>query len=129
MAEIPRIARRRFLHSFGAGAVSAGAFAARWSAPWRSATAAVRYDGLKSRDYLGDVQIETRIVDAKVFTEGPAVDRAGTLFFTNTEVSKILAWDAKAKKLSTFRENTGGANGLAFDRHGRLCQWARKTSR
>ena len=85
-----------------------------------TAAAAVKYDGLNSKKYLGEVKVETRVMDTKVFTEGPAVDRAGDFYFTSTEVSKILKWDPKAKELSTFREKTGGANGLAFDRQGRL---------
>lgn len=107
--------RRRFLRG-----VAAGAFAAGIAAAPRSLTAAVKYDGLDSRKYLGDVVTETRIEDTKVFTEGPAVDREGIVYFTNTEVSKILTWDPKAKKLSVYRENSGAANGLAFDRQGRL---------
>lgn len=109
------LTRRRFLKS-----VAAGAFAAGVAARLPVAAAAVKYDGLETRKYLGEVKLETRVTDTKVFTEGPAVDRAGTVFFTNTEASKILKWDPKAKELSTFRENTGGANGLAFDRQGRL---------
>ncbi len=108
--------RRQFLRS-----VAAGAFAAGVTCQVRSGFAApLLYDGLEAEKYLGKVQLETRIEDRKVFTEGPAVDRKGDLFFTNTEVSKILKWDPKARSLSVFRENSGAANGLAFDKIGRL---------
>ena len=53
-----------------------------------------------------------------MFTEGPCCDRAGHVFFTNTAVSKILKWDGRA--LSVFREDQNAANGLLFDRQGRL---------
>ncbi len=65
-----------------------------------------RYAGLVSSHYLGDVRIETNVVDEKVFTEGPAVDRAGHVFFTNIPVSKILKWNPKAKQLTVFRDNS-----------------------
>lgn len=109
------ISRRRFLRAATTAALAGGmAFRAR------RAGAAVSYEGLATRKYLGEVRIETRIVDTKVFTEGPAVDRSGVVYFTSTEVAKILRWDPAAKELTTFRENSGGANGLAFDPEGRL---------
>ncbi len=112
-----RVTRRDALRAFAAGLFAAGVSAD----PLRTAQAAPqKYDGLDSRKHLGEVKVETRIEDTKVFTEGPAVDRAGNVFFTSTEVSKILTWDPVAKKLSVFREKSGGANGLAFDRQGRL---------
>ncbi len=79
-----------------------------------------RYVGLKSEEYLGKVQVETTIEDKEVFTEGPAVDREGLVYFTNVPVAKILKWDPKAKKLSVFRENSNQTNGLLFDSDGRL---------
>ena len=65
-----------------------------------------RYIGLPSSRYLGDVRIETNVVGEQVFTEGPAVDRAGHVFFTNIPVSKILKWNPKAKQLTVFRDNS-----------------------
>ena len=80
--------------------------------------AAVRYADLDTASYLGAVQIETPVPGRKPFTEGPAVDAAGNLFFTNT--GEILKWEPALKRLSTFRKPSNGANGLAFDRQGRL---------
>jgi gluconolactonase len=79
-----------------------------------------RYAGLPSEKYLGKVQVETEIEDKEVFTEGPAVDRQGILYFTNVPVEKILRWDPQTKKLSTFRENSRQTNGLLFDPQGNL---------
>src|SRR5262245_12800551 len=61
------------------------------------------------------------------FTEGPAVDAAGNVFFTdipNNRIHKIAA----DGNVSVFRENTGEANGLMFGPDGRLyaCQNGRK---
>lgn len=81
------------------------------------------YAGLKSDEFFaGPLTEETKIVDRKVFTEGPAWSRDGRLFFTNGSVSKILVWEPKTRRLSTFRENSHEANGLWVDPQGRL--WA-----
>ncbi len=76
------------------------------------------YEGLESSRYLGELKTLAKVVDRKVFTEGPCCDRAGNVFFTNTEVAKILKWNGQ--ELSVFRENSGQANGLLFDQQGRL---------
>lgn len=61
------------------------------------------------------------------FTEGPAIDREGSVFFTdipNNRIHKI----APDGKVSVFKEDTGGANGLMFGPDGKLyaCQNGRK---
>ncbi len=53
------------------------------------------------------------------FTEGPAVDAKGNVFFSDIPNNRIHVWSLDGK-LSTFREETGGANGLFFDREGNL---------
>ena len=53
------------------------------------------------------------------FTEGPAVNAKGELFFTdipNNRIHKV----SLDEKVSVFAENTGGANGLTFGPDGRL---------
>jgi len=82
--------------------------------------AADKYDDLETDRFLGPVQVLAQVRDEEVFTEGPAVDRAGNVLFTNVPVSKILKWDPATKQLSVFRENTNEANGLYFDPAGRL---------
>ena len=115
----PPVTRRVFL---GNTLVGAGCLAA--SAAWRPSVAqAARKDnylGLKSGKYLGKVLSLTHIEDEMVFTEGPAADRAGHLYFTNVPVAKILKGDPEKRKLSVFRENSNKANGLYFDPQGRL---------
>ncbi len=64
--------------------------------------------------------METQIVDETVFTEGPAVDRMGHVFFTNVPAEKILKWNPQSKELSVFRKNSKKANGLLFDPKGNL---------
>lgn len=83
-----------------------------------SGLAADRYAGLETAKYLGALKIETTLPGTKTFTEGPAVDAEGNVFFTNT--GEILKWEPAVKRLSTFRKPSNGANGQAFDRQGRL---------
>lgn len=78
------------------------------------------YTNLQSDQYLGDVKVETRIEDSQIFTEGPAVDRAGNVYFTNIPVAKILKWDPMARVLTEFRANSQNANGLRFTMDGDL---------
>jgi gluconolactonase len=54
------------------------------------------------------------------FTEGPAADVKGDVYFTDIPNNKILKWSVREGKLSTFRENSSGANGLYFDKAGNL---------
>jgi gluconolactonase len=56
-----------------------------------------------------------------VFTEGPACDREGNVFFTDQPNDRILKWSVDGK-LSTFMQPCGRANGLSFDPEGYL--WA-----
>lgn len=96
----------------------------------RAAGISERYAGLKSDDFFaGPLKEETKVVDQKVFTEGPAVAPDGRVFFTNATAAKILIWNPKTRELSTFRENSGEANGLLFDRSGRLLACEGKSGR
>lgn len=52
------------------------------------------------------------------FLEGPAWDRAGNLFFTDIQTSQIHRYADGA--VSLFRDESNAANGLMFDRGGRL---------
>ena len=54
------------------------------------------------------------------FTEGPAADAKGDIYFSDIPNNRIHKWDVGGKKLSTFREGSGGSNGLYFDKKGNL---------
>jgi len=54
------------------------------------------------------------------FTEGPAVDRRGNVYFTDQPNDKIYRWDAETGKITLFLQGTGRANGMAFDADGNL---------
>jgi len=53
------------------------------------------------------------------FTEGPSVDKAGNIFFTDQPNDKIWKFDTKGK-LSVFLDKSGRSNGTYFDRKGNL---------
>ena len=53
------------------------------------------------------------------FTEGPAVDKNGNIFFTDQPNDKIWEYNIDGK-LSLFMEKTGRSNGLYFDKKGNL---------
>jgi gluconolactonase len=62
-----------------------------------------------------------KLADGFKFTEGPAADAEGNVFFTDQPNNRILKWSVDGK-LSTFMEPCGRSNGLCFDGKGNL--WA-----
>lgn len=57
------------------------------------------------------------------FTEGPAVDKDGNVFFTDQPNDKIYKWNASTNAITEFvlqGNTTGRANGMAFDKEGNL---------
>ena len=48
------------------------------------------------------------------FTEGPAADKAGNVYFTDQPNDRILKWSTKGV-LSTFMQPSGRSNGMFFD--------------
>lgn len=59
------------------------------------------------------------IGDSFAFTEGPATDRAGDVYFTDQPNNKIWKYDSDGK-LSVYMENAGRSNGLYFDKDDNL---------
>ncbi len=62
----------------------------------------------------------TLVADDYKFTEGPAVDTDGNVFFTDQPNDRILKWEAKTNTVSTYMQPAGRANGLYFDHDGNL---------
>ncbi len=54
------------------------------------------------------------------FTEGPAADAAGNVYFTDQPNDRILKWSVETGKVTDFMQPSGRANGLYFDREGQL---------
>jgi gluconolactonase len=62
-----------------------------------------------------------RLAGGFSFTEGPAADAEGNVFFTDQPNDRILKWGIDGK-LATFLQPSGRSNGLCFDAKGDL--WA-----
>lgn len=60
-----------------------------------------------------------RIAAELTFAEGPVWSRDGYLIFSDIPASRLWRWVPGAKA-EVYRENSEGANGNAFDSHGRL---------
>lgn len=60
------------------------------------------------------------LADGFKFTEGPAKDADGNIFFTDQPNDRILKWDVEKEELTTFLEPAGRSNGLYFDKDGSL---------
>ena len=54
------------------------------------------------------------------FTEGPASDKNGNVYFTDQPNNKILKWNQADNSINTFMESSGRANGLYFDNNENL---------
>jgi gluconolactonase len=62
---------------------------------------------------------EVEVATIVAFTEGPTVDGDGNVFFTETTSQRIMRLGTDGR-LTTWREQSNGANGLLFDAQGRL---------
>ncbi|WP_210486527.1 SMP-30/gluconolactonase/LRE family protein [Rufibacter aurantiacus] len=61
-----------------------------------------------------------KLGDGYSFTEGPAADQEGNVYFTDQPNNKIYKWSASTGKISLFTDQAGRANGLYFDQKGNL---------
>jgi len=75
----------------------------------RAAEAGIIAPGARVEKLAGDFQ----------FTEGPAVDAKGNVFFTDQPNDRIMKWSVDGN-LSTFLKPCGRANGLFFDTKGNI---------
>ncbi len=66
-----------------------------------------------------DAKLQLVAEDYK-FTEGPAVDAQGNVYFTDQPNDRILKWDANSNSVSVYMQPAGRANGLYFDHDGNL---------
>jgi gluconolactonase len=72
---------------------------------------------------VSDNEIPVLVAKDFSFTEGPAADKEGNIFFTDQPNDKIWKYSTDGK-LSVFMEKTGRSNGLYFDRKGNLISCA-----
>ena len=74
----------------------------------------------KNENLVADGAKPVKLAGGYKFTEGPAVAPSGDIFFTDIPNNRVHKWDVTTKKVSTFMENSGGANGLFFSKEGDL---------
>ncbi|MDI1323502.1 MAG: SMP-30/gluconolactonase/LRE family protein [Algoriphagus sp.] len=61
-----------------------------------------------------------KVQDGFSFTEGPAVNRFGDVYFTDQPNNRIHVWNAISNTVSVFKENAGRSNGMYFMLDGTL---------
>lgn len=60
-----------------------------------------------------------KLADGFSFTEGPAADAAGNVYFTDQPNDRIMKWSTTGE-LTTFMQPSGRSNGMYFDADGNL---------
>ncbi len=95
--------------------LSAGACAQEPAAPMTSESAGAAQSDSAPELSTRDLEVATTVA----FTEGPTVDAEGNVYFTDLGNSRIMRLST-AGELTTFREESHGANGLIFDSQWRL---------
>ncbi len=61
-----------------------------------------------------------KIAEGYQFTEGPAADKDGNIYFTDQPNDRIVRWDATTGKLEDWMRPAGRSNGMYFDTAGNL---------
>jgi sugar lactone lactonase YvrE/enterochelin esterase-like enzyme len=101
--------------------------ALRWV--WRDWTKPIAKPDKSFASRFLDTSSEWEMVsEGHKFTEGPAVDREGNVYFSDIPNNRIHKIEHATGKVTVFREDTGAVNGLMFGPDGRLygCQNGRK---
>lgn len=70
-------------------------------------------------DLIAPGAMVEKLAGGFAFTEGPACDAEGSIYFSDIPNERIHKWSVDGK-LTTFREDSGRANGLFFDKEGNL---------
>ncbi len=73
----------------------------------------------KSKELFAKGTTPVKLAGGFLFTEGPACDHKGNIFFSDQDNNRIMKWSTE-NQLSIFGENFGRANGTKFDKKGNL---------
>ena len=74
----------------------------------------------KSNDIVAEGESPVRVSDSYSFTEGPAADARGDVYFTDQPNNKIYRWDCESGEITLFTDQSGRSNGMFFDAEGNL---------
>jgi gluconolactonase len=75
---------------------------------------------MPSNDIVAEGETPVRVADSYSFTEGPAVDARGDVYFTDQPNNKIYRWDCESGEITLFTDQSGRSNGMYFDVQGNL---------
>lgn len=78
----------------------------------------------KAQDIISEGAELTLVAEEYEFTEGPAVDKNGNVYFTDQPNDRIVKWDASTNSVSDWMKPSGRSNGLYFDHDGNLLSCA-----
>lgn len=76
-------------------------------------------EALKNKSIIASGAEVEKLSGGFSFTEGPASDKEGNIYFTDQPNNKIYKWGTDGR-LSIFHSDPGRANGLYFDHNGDL---------
>ena len=74
----------------------------------------------QSNDIVAAGETPVRVADSFSFTEGPAADAKGDVYFTDQPNNKIYRWDCESGEITLFTDQSGRSNGMYFDAQGNL---------
>lgn len=78
----------------------------------------------KAQNIIAEGAELTLVAEGYDFTEGPAVDKNGDVFFTDQPNDRIVKWNASTNSVSDWMKPSGRSNGLYFDHDGNLLSCA-----
>jgi len=78
----------------------------------------------KAQNIIANGAELTLVSEEYEFTEGPAVDENGDIYFTDQPNDRIVKWDASSNTVSDWMKPSGRSNGLYFDNDGNLLSCA-----
>ena len=85
-----------------------------------STCVAAQNNATSGNDIIAEGAKVEKVAEGFSFTEGPAADQYGNVFFTDQPNDRIHKWSADDGKVTVFLEKMGRANGMYFDRQGNL---------
>ena len=71
-------------------------------------------------DIVAEGEAPVKISDSYSFTEGPAAEAKGDVYFTDLPNNKIYRWDCESGEIILFTDQSGRSNGMYFDAQGNL---------
>ena len=73
-----------------------------------------------SNEIVAEGEVPVRLADSYSFTEGPATDARGNVYFTDQPNNRIYRWDCETGEITLFTDQSGRSNGMYFDAQGNL---------